>query len=100
QPGSRRRRGPERLAVGAFGILRLPGFASRVHADGVPGLEPDVALAEDVVELPAVHRPVLRHERGAAMAGDVEHDAAGDDALLPVLDGAEAGPVEGDLLLG
>src|SRR4030088_3424789 len=33
------------------------------------------------------------------MAWNVEHHAARDDALGPVLDGAELGPVEGDLLL-
>src|SRR2546425_247474 len=33
------------------------------------------------------------------MAGDVEHHAAGDDTVGPVLDRAEAGAVEGDLLL-
>src|ERR1700730_16453001 len=33
------------------------------------------------------------------MAWDVEHHTARDDALGPVLDGAERRPVEGDLLL-
>jgi len=34
------------------------------------------------------------------VAGHVEHHAADDDAVLPVLDGAEARAVERDLLLG
>src|SRR5262249_41000558 len=35
-----------------------------------------------------------------AVTGDVEHHAAGEDTVLPVLDGAEPGAVEADLLLG
>src|SRR4029077_6988792 len=48
---------------------------------------------------PAVDRTVLGDELGAAMPRDVEQDAAGDDAVLPVLDGAAPGAVEADLLL-
>src|SRR3972149_2430834 len=90
---------PEGLAVGARGTLPLPRLAPRVDADRVAGLERDPALDQDVLQLPAVHRRVLRHARHAPVARDVEHDAAGEDALRPVLDRPEPGAVERDLLL-
>src|SRR4029077_15149594 len=88
------------LAVRLLRILRLPGLAAAIDGDGVAGLQLHATLGEDVVQLPAVDRTVLGDELGAAMSRDVEQDAAGDDAVLPVLDGAEARAVEADLLLG
>src|SRR3989304_3079020 len=95
-PRARRAEGP---AVGALGVLRLPRLAAAVDADRVAGLERDPALDEDVLQLPAVHGRVLRHARHAAVARDVQHDAAGQDALRPVLDRPEAGAVARDLPL-
>src|SRR5262249_33655636 len=68
-------------------------------ADRVSWLELDAALAENVIQLPAVNGRVLRHMGYAPMKRHVQHDPAGDDAVGPVLDGAERRPVEGDLLL-
>ena len=59
-----------------------------------------LAGVQDVFELPAVHGPVLRHARDAAVARHVEHHAARDDAVGPVLDRAERRSLEGDLTLG
>ena len=99
QPGPLRGTGPERPAVGLLAVRLLPGLASRIDADRVARLERDPARPRDVIELPAVHGPVPGHRRHPAVARHVQEDPARDDALGPVLDGAEGGPVERDLLL-
>src|SRR5262249_33058238 len=92
--------GREWAAVRPLRILGLPRLAPGIDADRVAGLEPNPALGQDVVELPAVHRPVVRHARHAAVPRDVEHHAGGDDALGPVLARAEPRALERDLLFG
>ena len=83
-----------------IGMRGLPGVPAAVDADSVPGAEGDLPRAQDVVELPPVHRLVMGHEALAAVTGHVEDHPARDDAVAPVLDGAERRPVEGDLALG
>src|SRR6266581_2010225 len=63
------------------------------------GLEPDPPPGQDVVELPAVYGPIVRHGGNAAVPRDVEHHAARDDAFGPVLDRSEPRALERDLLL-
>ena len=92
-------RGVERASVWPLGILRLPRLAPGVDADRVAGLERDPALGEDVVELPAVNGPIVRHAGYAAVPWNIEHDRAGHDALGPVLDGSEPRALERDLFL-
>ena len=89
---------PERPAVGSVGVRGLPGLPAGVDADGVPRLQGHPVRRQDVLELPAVHGRLLGHAGDPPMARDVQHHAARDDAVGPVLDRPERRPVEGDLL--
>src|SRR5262245_32749664 len=98
QPRSRERRS-ERTSIGRVRIGGMPRLSARVDADRVAGLERDAASFHDVFELPPVHGSILRHAGHAAVPRHVEHHAARDDAVGPVLDRAKGRAVERDLAL-
>ena len=81
---------PEGVAGG------VPFFAPAVHHEGVARFHRHALRVADFLQFPAVHRRFLRDIVNAAMAGHVQQDAAGDDAFLPVVDGAVFGAVELD----
>src|SRR5262245_44027866 len=90
---------PERPSIRPIAVGRLPRLPTGIDADRVARPEGDAARPRDVLELPAMYRPLLGHRRHPTMPGYVQQHATRDDALGPVLDGPERGAVEGDLLL-
>ena len=78
----------------------VPLLPPAVDADGVPRLQGSPLGRRHVLKLPAVDGLFLGDEGLAAEPGHVQQDAAGDDALLPVLDGPPGRALEGDDVVG
>src|SRR5260370_31386958 len=89
---------PIGASVGPLRVRGLPGFPPRVDADRVARLEAQAARPRDILQLPAVHRPLLGHRPPPAVAPHVQHHRAGADAFRPVLHRPERPPVPRDVL--
>ena len=85
--------GPVPAAVLAAGAH--VGVLAAVDEQRVARLDVHALRLRDRFQLPAVHRPVRRHVRFAAVARHVEQHALGDDAVAPGVDGAPGGSLRG-----
>ena len=75
-------------------------LAPAVHHDGVAGFEGYALLSHDVFEFPAVDRLFDGYIGLAAMLGDIEQDAAREDAVAPSVNSAVVGAGEGEGVFG
>ena len=81
--------GPVAAAVIAAGAH--VGVLAAVDEQRVAGLDVHALRLRDLLQLPAVHRPIRRDVRFAPVARHVEEHALGDDAVLPGVDRAPGG---------
>src|SRR5216683_6504722 len=76
----------------------IPGFASPIDDQGIARLELHALRLGNILQLPAVNRLFLSHERLATETWDIEQHPTRDDAGGPVGDRAKPRTVEADLV--
>src|SRR4030081_167275 len=80
-------------------VAPVPRFASAIDDQCIAWFNLHALRLRDVLQLPAMYRLFLRHERLAAKTWDIQQHATGDDAVGPIGDRAKARTIKANLVL-